>query len=180
MTDEATSPGADATVCWCCGEARAEGELVWLRCHDEVALCDGCIGWLGDQRPRRGGNRLVRAVPILATANVERAVEYYAALGFETEVWAGGGYGFASRDGVELHLAQVDGHDPATNVVSCYLYVDDAEALHAEWTTAGVGGRHGPLTDTDYGLREAHHIDRDGNLVRYGSPLPDPDPDPGA
>jgi hypothetical protein len=52
-----------------------------LRCHDDVALCDGCIGWLGDQRSQRRSNRLARAVPILATANVGRAVEHYAALG---------------------------------------------------------------------------------------------------
>lgn len=180
MTDETTSPGAEATVCWCCGEARAEAELVRLRCHDDVTLCDGCIGWLGEQRPQRGGNRLGRAVPILATADVARAVEHYAALGFETEVWAGGGYGFATRDGVELHFAQVDGHEPATNGVSCYLYVGDAQALHAEWTTAEVGGRHGQPTDTAYGLREGHHIDPDGNLVRYGSPLPEPEPGPDA
>ncbi|MGH9228988.1 MAG: ankyrin repeat domain-containing protein [Acidimicrobiales bacterium] len=175
MTDEATSNGTDATVCGCCGEERAAGQTVRLVCHDDVALCDGCIDWLGEQRSSRGGNRLRRAVPILATSDIGRAVDHYAALGFETEVWAGGGYGFATRDGVEIHLAQVDGHDPDSSIVSCYLYVDDAEALHAEWSSAGAG-RHGPLTDTDYGLREGHHVDPDGNLVRYGSPLPDPGP----
>jgi hypothetical protein len=60
--------------------------------------------------------------------------------------------------------------------VSCCLYLGDAAALHAQWTTAGVDGRHGPHTDADYRPGEAHHIDPDGNLVRYGSPLPQPDP----
>lgn len=177
MTDEATSSGTGATVCWCCGEARPEADLVGLRCHDEVALCGGCIDWLADERAGRGGNRLRRTVPILAVADVARAAEHYGALGFETELWSGGGYGFATRDGVELHLGEVAGLDPATTNVSCYVHVGDAEALHAEWSAARVGGRHGPPTDTDYGLREAHHIDPDGNLIRYGSPLPDAAPD---
>lgn len=175
MTDEATRGGHDASVCWCCGEQRQEAELVRLQCHEDVALCDMCLDWLHDQRSLRVGNRLRRAVPILATSDVTRALEHYAALGFETEAWAGGGYGFATRDSVELHLAQVEGLDPASNSISYYLFVGDADALRAEWTAAGVGGRHGAVTATDYGLREGHHIDPDGNLVRYGSPLPDPD-----
>jgi catechol 2,3-dioxygenase-like lactoylglutathione lyase family enzyme len=116
--------------------------------------------------------RLRRAVPILATADVARALEHYAALGFETEAWEGGGYGFASRDGVELHLGEVEGHDPATNIVSCYFFVGDADALYAEWVDAGAGGQIEAPSDTDYGLREGRHVDPDGNVIRYGSPLP--------
>jgi hypothetical protein len=26
--------------------------------------------------------------------------------------------------------------------------------------------------DTDYGIREGGHVDPDGNLLRFGSPLP--------
>jgi hypothetical protein len=98
-------------------------------------------------------------------------LEHYAALGFETEAWRGGGYGFASRDGVELHLGEVEGHDPATNIVSCYLFVGDVDALHAEWVPARAGGQLEPLSDTDYGLREGRYVDPDGNVIRYGSPL---------
>ena len=114
MASEATSDESAATVCWCCGVERGESELARLECHSEVALCDVCLDWLGDKQALRRGNRLRRAVPILATADVARALEHYAALGFETEAWEGGGYGFASRDGVELHLGEVEGHDPAT------------------------------------------------------------------
>ena len=170
MTSEATSGEPVATTCWCCGEERGESELVWLGCHDEVALCDGCLDWLGDQRARAPGNRLRRAIPILATADVSRALEHYAALGFETEAWAGGGYGFATRDGVELHLGQVEAHGAATNTVSCYLFVGDADALHAEWAAARAGGQLEVPTHTDYGLREGRHVDPDGNVIRFGSP----------
>ena len=39
-----------------------------------------------------------------------------------------------------LHLGQREDFDPATNTVSCYLHVKDADALYAEWAAAGVGG----------------------------------------
>ena len=177
MTTEPTSDESP-TVCWCCGEERSEPELARLECHSEVALCDVCLGWLGDRQALRRGNWLRRAIPILATADVARAVEHYAALGFETEVWGGGGYGFVSRDGVELHLSEVEGHVPATNVVSCYLFVGDADALHAEWVEARTGGQLEAPSDTDYGLREGRHVDPDGNVIRYGSPQPDADSTP--
>jgi hypothetical protein len=178
MTSEATSDESAATVCWCCGVERGEPELARLECHSEVALCDVCLDWLGDKQALRRGNRLRRAVPILATADVARALEHYAALGFETGAWEGGGYGFASRDGVELHLGEVEGHDPTTNIVSCYLFVGDADALHAEWVEAGAGGQIEAPSDTDYGLREGRHVDPDGNVIRYGSPLPGSDRTP--
>jgi hypothetical protein len=103
------------TPCWCCGEERAESELVRLGCHDEVALCDGCVGWLGDQRAQRGAVGVRRAIPILLTTDLRRALEHYEALGFATEAWEGGGYGFLNCGDVELHLGEVDARDPATN-----------------------------------------------------------------
>jgi hypothetical protein len=116
-----------------------------------------------------------RTIPILATADVSRAVVHYAALGFETEHWEGGGYGFVMRDGVELlHLGEREGFDPATNTVSCYLHVRDADALYAEWAAADVAGELVAPCDTDYGLREGRHTDPDGNVVRFGSPIPGP------
>jgi hypothetical protein len=112
MTNEATSDESGATVCWCCGEKRGESELARVECHSEVALCDACLDWRRDKRALRRSNRPATRRPILATADVARALEHYAALGFETEAW-GGGYGFASRDGVELHVGEVG--PPARN-----------------------------------------------------------------
>jgi predicted enzyme related to lactoylglutathione lyase len=168
------------TPCWCCGEERAESELVRLGCHDEVALCDGCVGWLGDQRAQRGAVGVRRAIPILLTTDLRCALEHYEALGFATEAWEGGGYGFLNCGDVELHLGEVDARDPATNTVSCYLHVRDADALYAEWAAAGVGGQLTAPIDTDYGLREGGHVDPDGNLIRFGSPIPHPEPPPDA
>ena len=109
----------------------------------------------------------VRVSPIFPVTDLPRALEHYAALGClvtthdET-------YGFAARAGIELHLAVVADHDPLRTAAAAYLHVLDADALAAEW--AGVE-RTGAPVDTDYGLREGWHIDPDGNLLRFGSPL---------
>jgi hypothetical protein len=172
-------PGIDPAKraeCWCCGNEYPAEELVRLGCHDEIGLCEGCVGWLADRR----GHTVRRAVPILATGDVSRAVAHYAALGFDTEAWEGGGYGFVTRDGVELlHLGEREDFHPATNTVSCYLHVRDADALYAQWAAAGVAGALVAPFDTDYGLREGSHTDPDGNVIRFGSTIPDAAPHDG-
>jgi hypothetical protein len=176
MTSEPTT-GRGSTACWCCGETRTGDKLVGLRCHPEVALCDSCVGWLDQQRAERANQALRHAIPILATTEITRALGHYRALGFDAEGWEGGGYGFLQRDGVELHLGEVDTLEPTTNTVSVYLFVADADQLHTEWAAASVDGRLDAPTDTDYGLREGRHIDPDGNVIRFGSPLADRQPD---
>jgi hypothetical protein len=52
------------------------------------------------------------------------------------------------------------------------MHVDDADTLADEWRNAGID-----LTepqDFEYGKREGSHIDPDGNLIRFGSPLRPP------
>jgi hypothetical protein len=52
-----------------------------------------------------------------------------------------------------------------------YFYIDDADALYAEWQAANVPGRLIAPEDTEYGLREMALGDPDGNLLRLGSEL---------
>jgi predicted enzyme related to lactoylglutathione lyase len=109
--------------------------------------------------------------PVLPVRDLDAALAHYARLGFTT--WSHDlGYAIAERDDVHLHLSRVEHIDPATSVVSVYLYVADADALAAEWRSSGALGVFVDPVDTDYGLREGAHIDPDGNLLRYGSPLP--------
>ena len=113
-----------------------------------------------------------KVAPVLPVADVVAAADHYRRLGFEVRAYEGGApYAYAERGEVDLHLAQVDGVDPLTSLTSVYLYVDDADALLAEWRAAGVEGRLVDAHDTDYGLREGAHVDPDGNLLRFGSPL---------
>jgi catechol 2,3-dioxygenase-like lactoylglutathione lyase family enzyme len=112
---------------------------------------------------------LERTAPIFPVADLDAALAHYRRLGFSTRTYAGGGYGYATRDGVELHLTVVRGHDPKTSTSALYLFVDDADALAAEWEAAGVRVR--PVGDTDWGKHEGSHVDPDGNLIRFGSPM---------
>ena len=103
--------------------------------------------------------------------NLGVALTHYTTLGFDTLAYDDGGeYGFADREGVGLHLAAVDGLDrPSPG--SAYLYVRDADALYEEWSRPGIAGHTHPVGPTDYKLREGSHVDPDGNLIRFGSPI---------
>jgi hypothetical protein len=46
------------------------------------------------------------------------------------------------------------------------------DALYDEWVRPGIGGRTRRVKDTPYKLREGSHVDPDGNLIRFGSPMP--------
>ena len=124
--------------------------------------------------------RLRSFSPIFPVRDLRRALAHYAALGFDVTPYADGGfYGFADRDEVSLHLSLEAGHEhdgdqahDHEHVGSAYLYVADADALYDEWSRPGVGGLTRRVGDTDYQLREGGHVDPDGNLIRFGSPMP--------
>jgi hypothetical protein len=83
----------------------------------------------------------------------------------------GTGYGYADRDSVSIHLSEWNEHDPARTGSVVYLYVSDADAVHAEWADAQLESRLGDPRDTEYGMREFGYVDPDGTLHRVGSRL---------
>lgn len=117
--------------------------------------------------------RFERVAPILSVRDVRAALAHYWSLGFKVTAYDEAAedpvYGFLDWGGVSLHLARVPDLDPERSVVACYLYVSDADALHAAWQAARVGGRLTAVSETPYGLREFAHIDPDGNLLRVGA-----------
>ena len=121
-------------------------------------------------------SRLRRVAPVLPVQEIGPSIAHYERLGFTASPYeaTGGGapvYCFLSSGDVELHLARVRTLDVHANTSACYIYVEDAQALHAAWTASGAGGRFTAPADTPYGLREFAHVDPDGNLIRVGSPL---------
>jgi hypothetical protein len=111
-----------------------------------------------------------RLSPVFPVRDIELAVEHYRKLGFTVRPFEGTDrYAFAERDGIELHLTQVDDLKPRRNMSAVYLYVDDADALYREWSRARIDGRLVEPSDTSYGLREGACLDRDANLIRFGS-----------
>ena len=120
---------------------------------------------------RRPARQLRRFCPIFPVRDLSAARAHYATLGFSTLASdESDDYGFADRDGVELHLAAHPGHD-ATHPGSAYLYVHDAGALYEEWSRPGIAGHTHPAEPTPYKLLEGSHVDPDGNLIRFGSPM---------
>jgi hypothetical protein len=119
------------------------------------------------------------AVPILPSRNLGETLEFYSRLGFELRGAPIEKYRYLiiGRGAIELHFWDAPGVDPLTTDASCYIRVDDADPLHHEWLEAGVqsdpatGSRLMPPVDTDYGIREFALVDKNGNLVRVGSPL---------
>jgi uncharacterized glyoxalase superfamily protein PhnB len=129
------------------------------------------VGPLSDAASRP--TRLGSVSPILAVRDLDVALGHYRTLGFDVYAYEGGAvYGFVERDGLSIHLAEDPALDPAGNDCAVYLYVDDADALYAQWRAARPAGRLVAPVDTEYGLREGAHIDPDGNLLRFGSSLP--------
>jgi uncharacterized glyoxalase superfamily protein PhnB len=114
--------------------------------------------------------RLRSVSPILVVRDLGAALGHFATLGFDVHAYEGeAAYGFAERDDVILHMAEDPALDPVANQCAVYLYVNDADAMYAQWRAARPAGRLVAPVDTDYGLREGAHIDPDGNLLRFGS-----------
>jgi catechol 2,3-dioxygenase-like lactoylglutathione lyase family enzyme len=155
-------------TCACC-DLEKRGTVA-LHCHPDTHLCSDCLDWLVRRRDRqavgRGPVRIVNDEPIFFVADVARAEDHYAKLGFTTDEHDDS-YAFAHRDDLTIHLARADGRPTAGRL---YLHVTDAEALAADWRRAGLTVV-GP-DDFDYGKREGTHTDPDGNLIRFGSPIP--------
>ncbi len=110
---------------------------------------------------------LKRIAPIFPVHDLDAAMSHYQRLGFATRAYEGGGYAFATRDGIEIHLGRVP--DSHSQKGSAYLWVEDADELAAAWRSRGVEV-HSPQ-DTDWGQHEGAVIDPDGNVVRFGSPI---------
>lgn len=111
-----------------------------------------------------------RVAPILPVKDLAGTLAYYRGLGFGTREWPGGGYGFLTFEGVEIHLGvDPDLGTPGRPRAAAYLFVEDADALAQTWLASG-GDVHLP-EDTEWGQHEGALVDPDGNVIRFGSPV---------
>ena len=131
--------------------------------------------------------QLGRTIPALPVHDVEAAVEHYRArFGFEAP-HAEPGFALLRRDGAEIHLwgasdeAWARRQDFTDNPVcsgaesfiagtaSCRIEVTGIDELYQE--LKGTGVLHGASSErveaTDWGTREFHTVDRDGNLLTF-------------
>jgi catechol 2,3-dioxygenase-like lactoylglutathione lyase family enzyme len=111
-----------------------------------------------------------RAVPLLPSPDLDATLAFYRGLGFEStgaphEEWD---YLIVRRDRLELHFVGPTAGSRAPG--SCFIYVDDADAVFREWE-AGVAApaRIEPPIHTNFGMRAFKLFDPDGNELRVGS-----------
>lgn len=119
-----------------------------------------------------------RAMPILEVRDVAASAAFYARLGFEAgDMWGDPpAFTIAQRGDVTLGLTRRD--RPARNEWwAAYVYVNDVEALHAEFTAEGLEPTeiHRP---EHYGCDDFDVIDPNGHRIAFGQSR-DPRPGPG-
>jgi uncharacterized glyoxalase superfamily protein PhnB len=108
------------------------------------------------------------AAAMLSVADVARSAEHYRdKLGFTiVGVWPDVPYAVVNRGGVEIHFRRkAEAHAPG----GVYIYVANADAVHAELTARGVQPIGEPH-DQFYGLRDFGVRDPDGHLLMFSSP----------
>ena len=110
------------------------------------------------------------AIPILPSLNLDETSAFYARLGFAEDSRWPDEYLIVARDDGEIHFWACDDPEVAKNS-SCYVYVEDAAALYAEYLAQGIE-RMKPPEQTDYDILEFSVIDPHGNLIRIGSESP--------
>ena len=112
---------------------------------------------------------LNRIAPVFGVRDLSASLAHYRRLGFATTEYAGGGYGYAKRDAIEIHLGLLAEGDARLIRGTAYVWVDDADVLAEEWRSVGADVR-GP-EDTAWGQHEGVVINPDGNILRFGSPI---------
>lgn len=111
--------------------------------------------------------QLERAVPVLASLDIEATQQFYAdKLGF-TAVARYPDYGIVERDNVQIHFWLTEDAD-IPKATSCRVDVDGVDQLYEEMNASGVVHPNGPLTDQPWGLREFAVLDGDGNMIKFG------------
>jgi len=111
---------------------------------------------------------LHKALPELPFDDVAVAVAYYRdVLGFHIN-YQQDDLGVMDRDEITvLLIARTKRH---SGVGSAYIYVEDADALHAELCSKGANVQGEPISHP-WGLRDFRLIDNEGNWMAFGQPF---------
>ncbi len=121
---------------------------------------------------------LHQIVPVFFTLNIPAALACYQdKLGFEClGTWQDPPvYGIVARDHQAIHFRCAEPPTPnpdkyADELLDAYLYVEDADALYAEYAAQGVEFTRG-LGNTPWQTREFVVKDCDGRLLAFGANL---------
>lgn len=114
-------------------------------------------------------------MPILQVSDVTRSAAFYRdKLGFNVNNTWGDGPEFAiiqrGKVTIALDRSRDDGPVPVNQYWAAYVYVDDADAIHAEFEQRGVDIVRG-LENSFYGMREFDVRDPDGHILAFAHDL---------
>jgi predicted enzyme related to lactoylglutathione lyase len=138
----------------------------------EIRDPDGNTLWIGQslEEPEAPKTRtmLHTVLPELPLDDVAAGIAHYRdVLGFQIN-YAQHDLGVMDRDRVRILLiARTQRHQ---GIGSCYAYVHDADALHAELRASGANVLDEPVSQP-WGLREFHVLDLEGNRITFGQPF---------
>jgi catechol 2,3-dioxygenase-like lactoylglutathione lyase family enzyme len=118
---------------------------------------------------------LTGLAPVLIVPDVGEALAYYRdRLGFEVEEWEPNpaAYGYAHRDGCDIHLCQGEPARPNSEIVQpdlfdVYVGTDDVGALHEEFQERGADLLHGPI-ERPWAMLEIRVQDPFGYILAFG------------
>jgi uncharacterized glyoxalase superfamily protein PhnB len=158
------------------GGAPSELQRVnWIKMEMfEIRDPDGHALWFGksfheeptiEQHTPPGTGQLRQILPELPLKDVPAGVAHYRdVLGFSIN-YQQQDLGVMYRDSVTLLLVQKtpDRH----SIGSCYVYIRDADALHAELVAKGANVQGEPVSKP-WGLRDFAVLDLEGNCITFG------------
>lgn len=108
---------------------------------------------------------------VMAVRDFPASAAYYRdALGFELTFQYGEPpyYACFCRDDVQVHVIDAAQSDRKPGAGALCIFVDDADAIHAELLKNGARVEQPPQTHA-YGMRDFNVVDLDGNRLTYGA-----------
>jgi predicted enzyme related to lactoylglutathione lyase len=147
----------------------AAEDVNWIKMRVfEVRDPDGNSIWFGRSFSQPGAKverkSLRKVMPELPFTDVPAAVAYYRdVLGFSIN-YQQHDIGVMDRD--RLRLLLIERTERHTGIGSCYFYVLDADALHAELVASGANVQGEPVS-YPWGLREFKVLDIEGNRLSF-------------
>lgn len=112
----------------------------------------------------------VAAIPVLASLDIQRSVDFFASkLGFTIHYASQGEYGIVSRGNVNIHFWACN--DPTiASATGCRVSVLNIESLYAHCTSEEIVHPNAPLHTTPWN-REFAILEPDNNLVTFFEPV---------
>lgn len=124
-----------------------------------------------------GRAKLRNSTTVFLVGNVEPTIEWYKALGFESEYYPPG-FAILRRDSVEIFLQQQPGYvtpDDAgrrkRHAWNVYIITDDVKALYAEFAALPKVKIARPLCQQEYGMMEFDVMDLNGHRLVFAQPM---------